>query len=200
MHSEKLKNKIYINFLLIAAIFGIIYLFIYPQYTGTGSIYHPEKGISTLLQEKKDYQDAISLAETYNSKIRKANEDYGDALNKLPIDKLNSVLPSSIDPVYIVYELTKIAARPESGLILTSPKFTDDGVGNANTNKKYNTMTISFGVEGTYDNIKAFLTNLENSERIYNVTNLSFTSSSETRSTSAMKYSVTVETYYLKQK
>lgn len=199
MHSEKLKNKLYINFLLIVAIFGIVYLFIYPQYTGKGTIYHPETGISSLLKDKKDYSDAVSLAKTYDSKINNANQNYMDALNKLPIEKLNSILPTSIDPVYVVYELTKIAARPESGLVLSGPKFTDDGANNSN-NKKYNTLTVSFTLEGTYESVKAFLNNLENSQRIYTVTSLSFSSTADTRSTTPIKYNVTVETYYLKQK
>lgn len=199
MYDNRLKNKIYANTLIILAIVAIVYFFIYPQYTGNGLIYSPEKSISTLLQEKDGYKQALNLAKDYEAKINKTNNDYTNSLNTLPVEKLNRVLPNSADPVLVVYELSKIAANPASGMLLRSPTFTDDGNNQQNT-KRYNTLSVSFSVEGTYENLKAFLKNLEKSERIYNVTNISFSSSSDTRSTSYLKYSITVETYYIKQK
>jgi Tfp pilus assembly protein PilO len=160
--------------------------------------YSPEKNISTLLDQNQGYDKAISIANDYNKKIANNNRQYVDALNSLSIDTLNKVLPTSADPVLVIYELSEIAKQPGSSMILLSPKFTDNG-GDKNSNKKYNTLSVSFTLEGTYNNMKSFLKNLENSNRIYNVTSLNFSSAQDTRATSALKYSVTVETYYLKQ-
>ncbi len=202
MQNQKIKNKIYLNLLLILIIGSIIYFFIFPQYSGRGTFYSPEKNISTLLQKKSDLDSAISTAKIYNNKISKANNDYKEALDKLPVETLNKVLPSSLDPVMIVYALTKISLLPGSNMLLSDPKLSDDGADEAarsNSNKKYNIMTIDFNIQGTYDNLKYFLKNLENSDRIFNVTKLSFGSKDDTKANSILKYSVTVETYYLKQ-
>jgi hypothetical protein len=203
MQNQKIKNKIYLNLLLILFIGAICYFFIYPQYSGQGTFYSPEKNISTLLKNKTDYDSALSIANDYNNKIVKANTDYNNATQKLSISTLNKILPSSIDPVIIIYELTKIAALPGSGMLLTDPRFADDGASGANLsdpNKKFNTLSVDFSMQGTYDSMKYFLKNLESSDRVFNVTKLDFSSAQDAKSTSILKYSMTVETYYLKQK
>ena len=202
MQNQKIKNKIYTNLLLIILIGAICYFFIYPQYSGQGTFYSPEKNISSLLRDKSNYDTALTIANSYNNKIVKVNTDYANALDKLPIDTLNKILPSSIDPVIIIYELTKIARLPGSDMLLTNPKFSDDGMegGSLNPNKKYNTISIDFNLQGTYDGIKFFLKNLETSGRVFNITKLNFSSSPDAKSTSILKYTVSVETYYLKQK
>ena len=197
MMDKKLKNKIYTNTIFVLIIIAIIYFFIYPQYSGSGIFYSPTKNISSLLKEKDDYDNAINIAKDYQNKIIKTNDNYSNSLNTLPIDVLNKVLPNSADPVLVIYELSRIAAKPDSNMLLTSPTFTDDS--NNQSNKKYNTLSVSFSLEGTYENIKTFLKNLEKSERVFNVTNLSFSSNQDTKAISPLKYNITVETYYLKQ-
>lgn len=203
MQNQKIKNKIYVNLLLILAIGSVCYFFIYPQYTGQGTFYSPEKNISTLLKNKADYSNTLSIAGDYNNKIVKINTDYNNATEKLSINTLNKILPSSVDPVITIYELTKIAALPGSNMLLSDPRFSDDGANGGNSldpNKKYNTLTVDFSLQGTYDSMKYFLKNLESSDKIFNVTKLNFSSAPDAKSTSILKYSVTVETYYLKQK
>ena len=177
MQNQKIKNKIYVNILLSVLIGAISYFFIYPQYVGQGTFYSPENNISSLLKEKSDYESAMTIAKNYDNKIVKINNDYNDALQKLPIETLNKILPSSVDPVITIYQLTKIASMQGSDMLLTEPKFSDDGTSGSNDlNKKFNTLKIDFNVKGSYENIKFFLKNLENSERIFNVTSLNFSS------------------------
>lgn len=198
MHSQKLKNKIYIDILLIIIIVAIFYLFIKPVWSGGGSVYIPEKSISILQKEKKDYADAVRLASSFNDRISKANFAYINALEKLPIEKMSKILPQTADPILIIPELMKIATRPESNMLLTSPKFSDDGISKTNNNKKYNILSITFSTEGSYEQLKSFLNNLESSERIYNVTALSFSSTEGEETKNAFKYGITIDTYYLK--
>ncbi len=202
MQNQRIKNKIYINLLLILVIGFIIYFLIYPQYSGKGTFYSPQKNISSLLKSKTDSDSAILIANTYNTKLAKINSDYNNALERLPVDTLNKILPSNLDSVMIIYELTKIASLPGSNMLLTDPKLSDDGAegSSQNTNKKYNTISVTFNVKGTYDSIKFFLKNLENSDRIFNVTKLNFSSAQDTKANSILSYSISVETYYLKQK
>ena len=198
MQNVKLRNKVYSNIFILLVIIGIFYFVIYPQYTGSGVFYSPEKNISSLLDQSHGYDKAILIAADYNKKVASTNKAYSDALANLSVDTINKILPTSADPVLVIYELSEIAKRPESGMLLVSPKFSDNS-SDKNSNKKFNTLSVSFTVEGTYPSMKAFLKNLESSNRIYNVTSLNFASAQDTRATSALKYSMTVETYYLKQ-
>ncbi len=197
MHGERLKNKIYVNLLLILFIFGIIYIFTYPLYSGKGSIYKPKKSISTYIEEKKNLTDAINILEKYNMKLAEANSAYFNASNNLPQD-LEKILPNNADPVIIVYELTNIAKSAGSQMLLATPRVTDDGNTDSSQAKKYNTISVSFNLEGTYENIKHFLKDLENSKRIYNVKSLDFTTEQNSVGTTVNKYALVVETYYLK--
>lgn len=199
MQNEKLKNKIYLNILLTILIIAISYFFIYPQYTGEGTFYSPENNISSLLKQKKDYTNALNIANEYNLKLSKVNKEYSNALEKLPIDTLNKILPSSIDTVMTVYQLTKIAALPGSDMLLTDPKVSDDG-SSSEANKKFNTVKIDFSVKGNYNQLKFFLKSLENSEHVFNVTSLNFSSAQDSGINAVFSYSISVETYYLKQK
>lgn len=198
MHSEKLKNKIYTNLFLILIIFGISYLFIYPLYSGKGSVYRPKKSISAYLKERKDLNNAISIVGDYERRLSETNSAYFNALNTLPQD-LEKILPTGADPVIIVYELTNIAKGPNSQMLLSAPRFTDDGSYNGgDSNKKYNTISVNFNLEGTYEQLKSFLKDLEDSQRIYNVTGLDFTTAHSDIGSTVNKYALTVETYYLK--
>lgn len=201
MQNQRIKNKIYINLLLVLVIGFIIYFLIYPQYSGNGTFYSPQKNISALLKSKTDSDSALLIASTYDTKLAKINNDYSDALKRLPVGDLDKILPSSLDPVIVIYQLTKIAALPGSNMLLEDPKFSDDGAGGSqSSNKKYNTLSITFNLQGTYENIKFFLKNLENSDRIFNVTKLNFSSPQDAKSISILKYSISVDTYYLKRK
>lgn len=196
MHNQKLKNKIYSNLFLILLIFGIIYFFIVPTYSGGGSVYAPKNSISSLLDQKRGINEAISIAEEYKQRLQTVNNDFLNAENTLPIDLLNTALPHEADPVLIVYELTKIAERPESNMALSSPSYSDTG--STDLSRPYSTITVNFQVEGTYTELKAFLKNLERSKRIYNVVSVVFLSDDSSVSSTINKYSISVETYYLK--
>ncbi|MEI6352849.1 MAG: type 4a pilus biogenesis protein PilO [Candidatus Nomurabacteria bacterium] len=198
MSNNKLKNKIYIDLFILVIIIAIFYFVIYPQYSGSGTFYSPKDNISSLLEESKGLDIALNTVNGYNNKIINTNKSYSETLNNLPVDTLDKVLPSSADPILVIYELSEIAKRPESGLLLLSPKFSDDS-NDKSPNKKFNTLSVSFTVQGTYESLKAFLKNLENSNRVYNVTALSFSSSQDSRAISALDYTITVDTYYLKQ-
>ncbi len=197
MQSEKLKNKIYVNLFLILMIFGISYFFTYPIFSGKGSIYKPEKSISSYLEDKNNLNNAISILQDYSNKITEINSLYFNSKNNLPSD-LEKILPNKADPVIIVYELTNIAKAPGSNMLLSAPRFADDGNYNSDVNKKYNTIEVSFTLEGSYENIKNFLKDLENSKRMYNVTSLDFSTAQDNRESTINKYSLAVETYYLK--
>ena len=61
-------------------------------------------------------------------------------------------------------------------------------------NNKYGTIGLSFSVTATYDNFQNFLTDLEKSERLVDITDLSVNGTD----TGLYDFSVSVKTYWLK--
>ena len=193
MLSQDVKQKFHLSLFILILAFAIFYFFTLPQYNGSGLFYSPVDNIKTLSQQKADYEEALRQVDNYLKKISKVNEGYNNFLNSKSGDDLRKMIPESVDPVEVINELSYIASK--NSMLLLGPRFADD---RHNTQNNYITLTIDFGVTGTYPVLKAFLRDLETSQRIYNLKSLSFTSSQETRATSALKYQISLETYSLK--
>ena len=194
MFSQNVKQKLYVNFLILVIAVAIFYLFSLPQYYGSGTFYNPLNNVKTLSEQKLDYKDAISQADNYLFKINKVHKDYVGMVNSQTGNDLKNMIPESVEPVEVLNELNSIALQNK--ILLISPRFTEDS--NTNNEKNYLTLILDFGFEGTYPLLKAFLHDLETSKRIYNIKNLSFSSGPGTRAVSNLTYQVSVETYYLK--
>jgi len=192
--NSKLKNKIYINLFLLLLTFMIVYFFGLPIYNGGGqNILNLQDSIQTLLQEKVNYNTANSLFEDYVKKIQILNNSYNTIIASPKVADLQNMIPSDIDPVIVINELSNIVLQ--SGMKLTSPRFADNNEDNRNS---YNTLSLDFSVRGNYQNLKLLLRNLEDSKRIYNLKSAAFASSADTRNTSPLTLHISLETYYLK--
>lgn len=196
MQNAKLKNKIYTNLFLIMLTFVPFYFLALPIYNGGGqNLLGINKTIVSLLQEKDNYNSAIKDAEKYRVTINNVLSAYSTVSDGGKMVGVESMIPSNADPVAVINELSYITLQ--SNMQLTSPRFADDSENNQNS---YNTLTIDFSVKGTYPDLKSLLHNIENSQRIYNVKKMSFSSSADTKATSILTYQISVETYYLKNK
>jgi hypothetical protein len=196
MQNNNLKNKVYTNIFFIILSFAVLYFLTLPIYNGGGqNILGISKSLKTLAQEKSDYNSAIKSADDYLQKIKSVNSGYESISGSGKIGELQNMIPANADPVSVINELSGIATQ--SGMNLASPKFADDSEDNQ---KSYNTLTIDFSVKGSYPDLKSLLRNIENSQRIYNIKSVSFSSSPDTKATSALTYQISLETYYLKNK
>lgn len=194
MNKNNIKNKMLINVFITILIVGLIYFFIYPLYTGVGTIYNPKNNVSKLLEEKTKLDGALNIAKDYSLKINSINKDFITNVNTLPVDKLEKILPSSIDRIIIAYEFTRLVEKEASKMLFSDLKIGEIDNSNSNNDKGYKVLTLSFSLTGSYENMKSFLQSLEKSERIYNITSLSF--ASEKEGGVIFKYSFNVETYY----
>jgi len=124
-------------------------------------------------------------------------------------DKLNKMLPSTVDNIRLVIELNSIALQ--HGFSLKNVKATVSSsnqsplAASAPSNKTaaglsiptLDTVTVSFGVSDTasYQNFISFLQDLESDQRLMDVTHLSVTAND----TGNYDYSVELRTYWLRQ-
>lgn len=134
--------------------------------------------------------------------------------NKLDIadrENLEKLIPDNIDNVRLIIDTNSVAAR--HGIILKNIKTvtTDDKAGASSnvpttpvsqntsvtspTVGSYNTMTLKFTVASSYEAFKAFMTDLESSLRIMDVSKISL----KVGESSAYNYEVEIQTYWLKQ-
>ncbi|MFH1402172.1 MAG: type 4a pilus biogenesis protein PilO [Patescibacteria group bacterium] len=155
---------------------------------------------------------------TYQSmnKLKEENAQYDEALNKSKelrvvrdtllskyntfaaedIDRLNKLLPDNVDNVRLIMEIDSIALK--YGAIIRkvdvgSQVFDDKSVLGPPT-AGYGTIDLNFVIEASYDDFIKFLSDLSNSLRIADVTNLSFQSSA----LGSYKYKLDIKTYWLK--
>ena len=123
--------------------------------------------------------------------------------NAFPSDsiaRLNTMLPNSIDTVRLIIDINTLASRygmSLSGIAIGIPDEASGGEGALGpTSGDFGKLTLGFTVTASYDRFRAFLSDLERSLRIIDVTSLSFAASESTAGLTT--YAVTLTTYWLK--
>jgi len=121
-------------------------------------------------------------------------------ISEANVDKLTKMLPDGVENVGLVIDIDDIANK--YGMTIRDTQVNDisarvnsgGAVGPDAT--KYGTISLSFSVTASYENFIAFLQDLEASERLVDVTNMSFSSSGA--KTDQYDFNVTIQTYWLK--
>lgn len=186
-------------FIIIVSITGF-FLFVAPLYNE----------VKTLKTEVASYDVAL------NNSIRLENErdrlvaKY-NSISPLNLEKLNKLLPDSVDSIRLILEIEKIASP--YGMVLKDTRYnpsekdkdTKDSssvAGGAATksNQNYGTWDLEFSTEGSYQNFLSLLEDLENNLRIVDISSIQF--SSESVNTKASndnyKFNFKIKTYWLK--
>jgi hypothetical protein len=168
--------------------------------------------VSSLRKEISDYNIALNnsaeLQKTEDSLINSFN-----GIKQSDKDRLSSLIPSSVNNIQFILEVERIANlhnMPIKDLKFDANKQTSSSgavVAQVGTdNKPYGVFPLEFSTEGTYDTFVLFLKDLEYNLRLIDVKSISFTvptTDATARNTDGLdsnvyKYSVKVETYWLK--
>lgn len=171
-------------FILLLLALGLYYFFTRPVM----------EEINALRQEQASFDQALNNAKELQ-KVRDALRDRYNSISRVNLQRLNRLLPDSIDNVRLIIDIENIARRhgmaPRSVAIKTSdvrPGATaDDG-------RPYNSVELAFSVSGTYEVLKRFLTDLEKSLRLVDIVGVSFSASDDLQN----NYQITLRTYWLK--
>jgi len=153
------------------------------------------RSIKSLQAENDEYQTALTNTTALKAK-RQALVDKMNQFDSQNMTKLESMLPDNIDNIKLIIDMDNIA--DQHGLVLKGAKLdtsakNDSGKLGAD-NSKYGTIGISFSVTASYENFQNFLTDLEKSLRLVEITDLSVTGNN----TGLYDFSVGLKTYWLK--
>lgn len=177
-----------VSIILILASIGLFFGYIDPTYSGAG-------GIKDLQAQKADYDKALDNSKALQAERDKLLQKF-NSLDQTDKDKLVKLLPDNIDNVRLIIDIDNIART--HGMRIRN--FTTDTGDKKETIGKdtapYGTLTLTFSTTASYPVFLQFLSDLEHSLRIINVTGIQFTPGTATGP--IYDYDVTVQTYWLK--
>lgn len=180
--------------ILIIISIAVFFGYIDPNYRGT-DLSGGRRSIQSLQAEDGEYQTALNNT-TEIRKKREALVVKRGEINPNDLTKLEKLLPDNVDNIKLVIDMNQIAQNHTLTLknikLNTSPTADPNKLGQDNS--KYGTVSLSFTVSSSYDNFQNFLTDLEKSLRLVDITDLSVTGNE----TGVYDFSVGLKTYWLK--
>ena len=187
-----------ISILLLVASLGIYFGYSSPTYGGaTLSTDLGGKSIAELKEERARYLDALEKTR----EIEEVRIGLLDKYNRIPDtskEDLLKLLPDHIDSVRLIIDIANIASQYDMtlkniGLINpdSEQETTSDTFGPQEGHTK--PVGLKFNVAGSYDNLRAFIRDLEISLRLLDVSSLAFTAGPD----GSVDYAFTISTYRL---
>jgi Tfp pilus assembly protein PilO len=180
--------------ILIIISIGTFFMYVDPNYRGT-NLSNGARSIQDLQKEDAEYQVSLDNTTAIRMK-RQALVDKQNKINPNDLSRLQELLPDNVDNIKLVIDMNQIAEN--HNLVLKNIKL--DTATQADPNKlgadtsKHGTVGLSFSVSSSYDNFQNFLTDLEKSLRLVEITDLSVTGND----TGIYDFSVGLKTYWLK--
>lgn len=197
--------------ILIIASVGLFLGYTKPQYVE----------LKDLRTEASKYDSALEKSKELLKK-RDSLLDVRNTISEGDIDKLKKLLPSDVNSTKVILELQNLAVN-KHGLLFENPKYDPNkkttapsvspDQGSSNTQSKdtqqavapkdaaqqvpkdYGTFELEFTIIGPYEKFIAFIQDLEKSLRIIDIQSITITPKD---GSSALKYTVKVQTYWLK--
>lgn len=180
--------------ILIIISIGAFFGYIDPNYRGE-NLGGEKRSIMSLKAEDAEYQSALNNTSAIRMK-RQALVDKQGQISPENLAKLEKLLPDNIDNIKLVIDMNEIAKNHSltiKNIKLDTAVKTDSNKLGAD-NSKYGTVGLSFSVTSSYANFQNFLTDLEKSLRLVEITDLSVTGND----TGLYEFSVSLKTYWLK--
>ncbi len=152
--------------------------------------------VKSLNMEITNYEAALATLNEIDKKRAPQIDKYNIA-NKFT-DRLNIVLPRTVDNVRLIIELQEILGNTDyvKGVSITKTA-TDAGataIGQSSISDMYNYLSINFSLSVSYDNLLMLLQRIENNLRVTDVSSLSITGNDN----GVYDVSLTVKTYWQK--
>ncbi len=184
--------------ILIASSFGVFFGYVDPNYKGSagesGADYS-KAGVVFLKSELAKYDDILNSSTKIVSQrdvlIAKKN-----TISEVDKARLERLLPSNIDNIRLIIEITKIA---ESRSLVAKNIFVGDMAKTSSDTigqdaSPYGTLSLKFTVNSSYSNFLNLLQTLESNLRLLDITDISFSSTDS----GFYDFTVGLNTYWLK--
>lgn len=178
-----------INLLLIVGSFALYYVIISPLYSGELRVINLGQGVSSLRSTYINSTRTLDQVKSLEAEAKTLQAKYA-GIKEESKRQMDVMVPSSVDPVRLVSEVSNIANQ--TGLSLNDVSYSE----NTNIGVGKGAYIVSFSVKTTYQSFKELMRNFETSLRLFNVLATNF-AVSQTDS-ALINYQVKLETYYMK--
>lgn len=180
--------------ILIIISIGAFFAYIDPNYRGT-NLDGDKKSVQALQAEHAEYQQALSNTETIRAQ-REILQGKKSSFRTEDLTRLSKLLPDNVDNIQLVIDMNNIARN--HNLVLKGIKLDTDVKAEGDRlgadNNLYGTVGLSFSVLASYNDFQNFLSDLEKSLRLVDITSLAVIGSE----TGVYDFSVSLKTYWLK--
>ncbi len=167
------------------------------------------ESIAVLRVESEAYDQAL----TNSKKLQEVRDELTLKYNSMSpedLERIEKLLPDTIDNVRLVIDIKNVAAT--HGLIWRSADFGDTDTTTDKNGKPlqsqgatdllyksrdYQRYTLGFSVEGSYEVFQDFVSDLEKSLRIVDISNVTFSSVETAKGTGSYRFDVDIQTYWL---
>ena len=151
------------------------------------------------------YDAALQKAAELQARKQELLSRY-NAFNPADRTRLEKLLPDHVDNVRLILDLDSLASKhgmTVQNVVIAGQANTQNTqtvAGAIGTSKqKYDSLTLTFGTQGTYRTFQQFLADLELSLRIVDLVSLKLTSiTPTTKGEPPYAYNLTIRTYWLK--
>ncbi|HVU75768.1 MAG TPA: type 4a pilus biogenesis protein PilO [Candidatus Paceibacterota bacterium] len=129
-----------------------------------------------------------------------------NTFNPSDIDRLQKLLPDHVDNVRLILDLDSLAGKHGMALQNVAVSGAESGAASSKTasgavgasKQKYDSLTIKFTTQGTYDTFRNFMADLEKDLRIVDLVSLDLSNAISSGQSTFYTYDITLRTYWLK--
>ncbi len=186
------------SIILIFASLGIFFGYVDPNYRGTSaSLDTTDYSTFSILQLKDEYAKFSDIASSSNIIVSKRDilVNKKNSITEENKSKLEKLLPSNIDNIRLIIEITDIAEK--RGLVVRNVsvgdiKTSSNSIGVSDS--EFGTLSLKFSVNSSYNTLLLFLKDLEDNLRLVDITDISFTSTDS----GYYDFGISLNTYWLK--
>jgi len=176
---------------------SILFYFILTISIGYAFIYPTVGEISALMDERQKQEDYLEMI----SKIEIKKNELLTEYNNISVDDkkyIATILPDSFDFIRLISQIDTIGSKYGVSIDKTSFKESSgssgDSISEAGPQKSYQSATISFSFDASYNQFNSFMDDLGKSLRILDIKSMKLSS----KETGVYSYDVEFEVYWLK--
>lgn len=176
-----------ISIILVIVAIALFALFTNPRYAVVRELSVEQERFDSALDRSKEL---VALRDALLSKYNNIKSE--------DLERVDTMLPDSIDTVRLIIDINTLASRYGMSLNDISIGLPDEVQADGAlgpSSEDFGRLSLSFSVASNYDRFRAFLADLERSLRLIDITSLSF---EEPEIGGLTSYNVTFTTYWLK--
>lgn len=179
-------NSIFVTIVLFILAGGVFFGFTDPRYVS----------IQALTEEYEKLDRATEKMRELNEERAQLQEERNQ-FSPDDLDRLHKALPDNVDNVKLINDLNGIAERYNMTVRNARVVFETNSSGDIVVDENlHGVVSVQFSVSGPYQTFLSFLRKLEQSLRIVDITNISFSSSST--DSDFYEYQISLKTYWLR--